>query len=450
MLTKRYEGSSVKCETYWPTELHSERQFGHYVVKATSSSMAASEQDAARPANEGFDFGQAATEPSGNDIAKRTFLLTNLLQPEAPARDITHFQYLEWPDLGVPIDPEGFLNLIDQVNQASEHAQDAPTILHCSAGVGRTGGYILVDAVLDGIRRAMRIERADLSSQESAVEMDVDETSSPEERPFLQPRKRLPSAPAASAPSSARPVFPSQRAVLPESSSWPTSSIPVPRSSSPRKTKRPMVSRRRISERIKARDGAIDPSSLSGISSEESHADTQDRSSFGASASASLSSGQSGQSDPSTPSTVPTSVPGTPPQRKTNPLTAPAFDFMPPRTPQHELNPLLPLQTMSEPVRQVLEGMREQRMSLCQTLRQYVFAHTAIIQGAVRMLDEPEFSSRGSSDTTLDTPMEGINLSKRPSTKRRHRSDSSPEEFPSKSVVHHRAVGFSRDMEDYM
>jgi protein-tyrosine phosphatase len=43
---------------------------------------------------------------------------------------------------------------------------------------------------------------------------------------------------------------------------------------------------------------------------------------------------------------------------------------------------------MKEPVREILDDMREQRMSLCQSLRQYVFVHSAIIEGSLQILDE--------------------------------------------------------------
>lgn len=46
------------------------------------------------------------------------------------------------------------------------------------------------------------------------------------------------------------------------------------------------------------------------------------------------------------------------------------------------------LSSLEEPLRQILEDMRKQRMSLCQSLRQYVFVHTAIIEGALVVAEE--------------------------------------------------------------
>ena len=46
------------------------------------------------------------------------------------------------------------------------------------------------------------------------------------------------------------------------------------------------------------------------------------------------------------------------------------------------------LSSYDEPIRRVVEDMREQRMSLCQSLRQYVFVHRAIIEGALMIVDE--------------------------------------------------------------
>lgn len=53
-----------------------------------------------------------------------------------------------------------------------------------------------------------------------------------------------------------------------------------------------------------------------------------------------------------------------------------------------------PLSAFETPVHAVVDDMREQRMSLCQTLRQYVFVHMAILEGALEIVDEQRAGMR--------------------------------------------------------
>ena len=77
-----------------------------------------------------------------------------------------------------------------------------------------------------------------------------------------------------------------------------------------------------------------------------------------------------------------------PPQEKTLPTPRTStFDYASPRPLHGDMSPPL-LSTYHEPIRRVVEDMREQRMSLCQSLRQYVFVHRAIIEGALMIVDE--------------------------------------------------------------
>lgn len=64
-----------------------------------------------------------------------------------------------------------------------------------------------------------------------------------------------------------------------------------------------------------------------------------------------------------------------------------AFDYTEPR-PLHQHDSPKALSEYKEPMWEVVQDMREQRMSLCQSLRQYVFVHAAVIEGALMILDE--------------------------------------------------------------
>lgn len=79
---------------------------------------------------------------------------------------ITQVLGIDWPDFDVPETPEVLLNLMKDVDSvvaetglesSGEDRCTFPSVLvHCSAGIGRTGSYILVDAIADGLRRDHR------------------------------------------------------------------------------------------------------------------------------------------------------------------------------------------------------------------------------------------------------------------------------------------------------
>jgi protein-tyrosine phosphatase len=64
-----------------------------------------------------------------------------------------------------------------------------------------------------------------------------------------------------------------------------------------------------------------------------------------------------------------------------------SFDYKEPRPLHEDFTPPL-LTSFDNPIWEVVQDMREQRMSLCQSLRQYVFVHAAIIEGALMVVDE--------------------------------------------------------------
>lgn len=79
----------------------------------------------------------------------------------------------------------------------------------------------------------------------------------------------------------------------------------------------------------------------------------------------------------------------------------PVIDYKLPRELHSDLSPPL-ISSFAEPICTIVQDMREQRMSLCQSLRQYVFVHAAIIEGALRIVDE-ERELRGHGGTSDDS-----------------------------------------------
>lgn len=69
-------------------------------------------------------------------------------------RYIWHYQYLTWPDHGVPNEPGGVLWFLEEVNRTqSTMPSTGPIVVHCSAGIGRTGTIIVIDILIDIINR---------------------------------------------------------------------------------------------------------------------------------------------------------------------------------------------------------------------------------------------------------------------------------------------------------
>lgn len=68
---------------------------------------------------------------------------------------IKSFIFKAWPDHGVPNDPGCVLNFLHDVNakqDSLEKGSDGPIIVHCSAGIGRTGTFIVIDMIIDQIK----------------------------------------------------------------------------------------------------------------------------------------------------------------------------------------------------------------------------------------------------------------------------------------------------------
>lgn len=74
---------------------------------------------------------------------------TRCLLQTGESREIYHFHYTTWPDFGVPESPASFLNFLFKVRESgSLGSEHGPSVVHCSAGIGRSGTFALVDTCL--------------------------------------------------------------------------------------------------------------------------------------------------------------------------------------------------------------------------------------------------------------------------------------------------------------
>ncbi|XP_016536758.1 receptor-type tyrosine-protein phosphatase delta isoform X11 [Poecilia formosa] len=128
MMTRLEEKSRIKCDQYWPSR-------GTETYGMTQVTL--------------LDTMELAT------FCVRTFSLHKSGSSER--REVRQFQFTAWPDHGVPEYPTPFLNFLRRV-KACNPPDAGPIIVHCSAGVGRTGCFIVIDAMLERIRHERTVD----------------------------------------------------------------------------------------------------------------------------------------------------------------------------------------------------------------------------------------------------------------------------------------------------
>ncbi|XP_068593702.1 receptor-type tyrosine-protein phosphatase S-like isoform X1 [Cebidichthys violaceus] len=128
MMTRLEEKSRIKCDQYWPSR--GTETYG--MIQVTL-----------------LDTMELAT------FCVRTLSLHKSGSSER--REVRQFQFTAWPDHGVPEYPTPFLNFLRRV-KACNPPDAGPIIAHCSAGVGRTGCFIVIDAMLERIRHERTVD----------------------------------------------------------------------------------------------------------------------------------------------------------------------------------------------------------------------------------------------------------------------------------------------------
>ncbi|XP_054914099.1 receptor-type tyrosine-protein phosphatase H-like [Poeciliopsis prolifica] len=126
MVTNCVEAGRTKCEQYWP-EGPNPSTHGDLIVSKTS-------------------------EQRESNWVLREFKLKHT--KDAEERMVKHFHFTAWPDHGVPQGTEVLIRFRGLVRKHIEsEGSKAPTVVHCSAGVGRTGTIIALDVLLQQLQQ---------------------------------------------------------------------------------------------------------------------------------------------------------------------------------------------------------------------------------------------------------------------------------------------------------
>ncbi|KAJ8013603.1 hypothetical protein DPEC_G00031480 [Dallia pectoralis] len=123
MLTELQEREQDKCFQYWPSE--SSVTYGNYTVEMKGDTVC-------------------------DTFSLRDLVLT--FGPEKQTRLVRHFHFHGWPEIGIPAEGRGMIDIIASVQRQQQQSGNHPIIVHCSAGAGRTGTFIALSNILERVK----------------------------------------------------------------------------------------------------------------------------------------------------------------------------------------------------------------------------------------------------------------------------------------------------------
>ncbi|GMT21961.1 hypothetical protein PFISCL1PPCAC_13258 [Pristionchus fissidentatus] len=144
MLCNIVECGKKKCEQYWPESGEFEAKYGELSVKVT-----------------------------GKNEFEKLMTVTNLTVSDgAESHELEHILWNNWPDRGVPADTLTCFKLLDKLKTLS------PTVIHCSAGIGRTGTIVGLDLILTLLKQGSVKKGKDIvielrARRHGSVQMDI-------------------------------------------------------------------------------------------------------------------------------------------------------------------------------------------------------------------------------------------------------------------------------------
>eukprot|EP00112_Aurelia_sp_Birch-Aquarium-sp1_P024552 Seg782.13 transcript_id=Seg782.13/GoldUCD/mRNA.D3Y31 product="Tyrosine-protein phosphatase non-receptor type 11" protein_id=Seg782.13/GoldUCD/D3Y31 len=146
MLTNEVEKGKIKCVRYWP-DVGSILFYGDKTVANVN-------------------------ETSTRDYFIRELHVNRQVKskgnggPAKPPRKIYFYHYTEWPDHGVPTDPGSLLQMLQDADNKEKQSfeKPGPPVIHCSAGIGRTGTVVVVDMLINQLRLKSNLNSIDVQA----------------------------------------------------------------------------------------------------------------------------------------------------------------------------------------------------------------------------------------------------------------------------------------------
>ncbi|XP_062283482.1 tyrosine-protein phosphatase non-receptor type 7-like [Scomber scombrus] len=155
IMVTRLKENNEKCELYWPQP----KERGTRVEEEEEDDEEEEQRDKREDEGETGRFGRFILKVK-DSREKDGFTVTDMeIQLCSERRPIRHYWFTSWPDHHIPQCIAPLLGLVEEVEMYSKSLPPAgpgPIIVHCSAGIGRTGCFIASSIAVNSSEKLLR------------------------------------------------------------------------------------------------------------------------------------------------------------------------------------------------------------------------------------------------------------------------------------------------------